>query len=241
MNRPKIFGVVPARSNSGGIPDKNVKLLLGKPLLAWSVEAGMKSDVLDKVILLTDSNDYAEIGKKYGAEVPWLEPREYAGNTSHVFHAIKWLILKLEEVADKPDYIVLLEPTAPARQVEHIRELVKIVLDNGADSGFTVIPVNANSSAYWQFSIDKENHPNLVMGGPFKEIIRQRQLLPQLFIRGGSTYISKTECLLKENPDMYGDDIRVLSIDSKYAVDLDSEEDWFLAEKYLKGLFKDAR
>ncbi|MGB3921685.1 MAG: acylneuraminate cytidylyltransferase family protein [Minisyncoccia bacterium] len=238
MSRPKVIGVVPARSKSEGIPNKNIKLIAGKPLLAWAIEAGKKSGVLDKVILMTDSKEYAEVGKKYGAEVPWLQPAEFATDTSHVFLALKWLVGELIKSGEKPDYIVLLEPTAPARQPAHIRELVKLVTEGRADSGFTVLPVPPGHNAHWQFSIDDKGKAHIVTGEPVTKIIRRRQLLPTLFVRGGSTYISKTECLLKDEPDMYGEDARALVIDPKYALDLDNEEDWREAEKILPTLVK---
>ena len=234
----KIFGVIPARSGSKGIPGKNIRPMAGKPLLAWAIEAGKKSGVLDKVILMTDSKEYAEIGKKYGAEVPWLQPAEFATDTSHVFLALKWLVGELIKSGEKPDYVVLLEPTAPGRQPAHIMELVKLVTESKADSGFTVLPVPAGHNAHWQFSIDDEGRAHIVTGEPVTKIIRRRQLLPSLFVRGGSTYISKTECLLKDEPDMYGEDARALVIDPKYALDLDNEEDWREAEKVLPTLVK---
>ncbi len=236
MSRSKVIGIVPARSESKGIPNKNIKSLAGKPLLAWAIEAGKKSGVLDKVILMTDSKEYAEIGKKYGAEVPWLQPAEFASDTSHVFLALKWLVGELIKSGEKPDYIVLLEPTAPARQAAHIRELVKLVTESKADSGFTVLPVPAGHNAHWQFSIDEKGRARIVTGEPVTKIIRRRQLLPNLFVRGGSTYISKIECLLKAEPDMYGKDTRALVIDPKYALDLDNEEDWREAERILPAL-----
>lgn len=239
MSKPKVIGVVPARNESKGIQNKNVRIMAGKPLLAWAIEAGKKSEVLDKVILMTDSKEYAEIGKKYGAEVPWLQPAEFASDTSHVFLALKWLVGELIKNGERPDYIVLLEPTALARQPAHIRELVKLVTESKADSGFTVLPVPAGHNAHWQFSIDESGRASIVTGEPMAKIIRRRQLLPTLFVRGGSTYISKTECLLKDEPDMYGDDARALVIDPKYALDLDNEEDWRKAEKILPTLVKD--
>ena len=236
MNKPKIFGVVPARSGSRGLINKNIRSLLGKPLLAWSIEAGIKSGVLDKIILLTDNKEYAEIGKKYGAEVPWLEPSKLATDTSHVFHALKWLVEKLVESGERPDYIVLLEPTAPARQVSNIRDLVNLVIEHSADAGFTVLPVPTGHNAHWQLNISEDGKTTLINGDSVGKIIRRRQQLPQLYVRGGSTYVSKVENLLKKEPDIYGDDTRALVIDPKYALDLDNEEDWKEAEKILPSL-----
>jgi CMP-N,N'-diacetyllegionaminic acid synthase len=186
--KPIIYGVVCARSGSKGIPNKNIRPFLGKPLLAWAIEAALKSEALDKVILFTDSEEYANIGKKYGAEVPWLEPAEHAGDNSNVFHAFKWLAEKLIENGERPDYIVRLEPTGPARRPEHIRDLVKLVVETGADAAFTVFPVPPGFNAHWQYKVDKENRATIAVdGAPAKDVIRRRQQLPELYVRGGST------------------------------------------------------
>lgn len=232
----RIFGIVPARSGSKGLPGKNIRNFGGKPLLGWAVEGGLKSGVLEKVILMTDSEEYVEIGKKYGAETLWLSPSEVSGDTSHVFDAMKVLLARLAEVGDNPDYVVLLEPTAPMRQPKHIKELVELVVKSNADSGFTVMEVPAGHNAHWQFFVDEQGKPTIVTGEPVKDIIRRRQLLPPLYVRGGSTYVARTDLLLQEKPDMYGDDTKVLIVDRKYQIDLDSEEDWKEAERRISVL-----
>jgi CMP-N,N'-diacetyllegionaminic acid synthase len=234
MPRPIIYGVIPARSGSKGIPGKNIRPFLGKPLLAWAIESALESKVFDKVILYTDSPEYADIGKKHGAEVPWLEPAEHASDTSDVFHAFKWLVNKFIENGERPDYIARLEPTAPARHPEHIRALADLVFNTGADAAFTVFPVPSGHNAHWQYTIDSENKATIVVNNvPAKHVIRRRQQLPPTYMRGGSTYISKTECLLKDEPDMFGDDTRVHVIDPKYSIDLDTEEDFKEAERLV--------
>lgn len=231
---PIIYGIVTARSGSKSIPNKNIRIIAGKPLMAWAIEAGLKSGVLNKVILMTDSEKYAEVGKKYGAEVPWLEPEEHATNTADVFHAMKWLLMKLKENGEHPDYVVRLEPTVPARSARHIRELVDLVVKTGADAAFTVFSVPHGHNAHWQYKIDDENRATIVVGNvPAKDVIRRRQELPNLYMRGGSTYIAKAGCLLKDNPDMFGDDTRVLIIHPKHSIDLDTEEDFKRAESIM--------
>src|SRR5437016_4558356 len=135
MNKPRVFGIVPARMGSGCIPNKNIRELAGKPLLGWAIEGGLKSGVLDKVILLTDSEEYANIGKKHGAEVPWLRSAELSTDTSPIVDVLKWCLEELKKMNDLPDYIALLEPTAPGRQPEHIKKLVELVVNSKADSG----------------------------------------------------------------------------------------------------------
>jgi CMP-N-acetylneuraminic acid synthetase len=188
------------------------------------------------VLLLTDSQEYAEIGKQHGAVVPFLRPAELSTDTSPVVDVLVWLTKELAARGEKPDYMVLLEPTAPGRQSKHIKELVELVAGNGADSGFTVMPVPPGHNAHWQFALDASNKPSIVTGEPVSQIIRRRQELPPLYVRGGSTYIFHTDLLLLEQPTLYGDSVRVLPIDPKYSVDLDTEEDWQEAEKIIPTL-----
>lgn len=237
INGKTIIGIVPARSGSKGIPGKNIRMLKGKHLLGWAIEKGRESGVFDGLYLLTDSEEYAKIGKQYGAEIPFLEPAELAGDSNHVFYAMKWFLSELAaKHGTKSDYVVLLQPTGPGYRPTHIKQLVELVVSSSADAGFTVTPVDQGVNAYWQIALDEQGKATLAIGGPVKNIIRRRQLLPPLYARGGSLYVSKTECLLKDEPDMYGDDVRALVIEKKYAIDLDKEEDWEEAERIMEGL-----
>jgi CMP-N-acetylneuraminic acid synthetase len=208
-------------------------MLAGKHLLGWAVERGIQSNVFDAVYLMTDSSEYAEIGKRYGAQVPFLEPAEFANDTAHVSQAMKWFLEKLSQNGIQADYVALLEPTAPGRQAGHIQQLIELVVSTGADSGITVAAVNPGVNAHWQIMIDEENRAQLAIEGSMKNIIRHRQALPKLYVRGGSTYVSKVELLIAEEPSLYGDDTRALILDKKYMFDVDTEEDWKHAEKIM--------
>jgi len=236
-NKKGILAIIPARGGSKGVPRKNIKPFLGRPLISWSVKKAIESEVFDRIIVLTDDVEIADIAKAHGAEVPVLEPAELATNETHVFLGMKWLLAYLEEQEDyRPDYVMLMEPTAPARKTEHIKELTKLVIESQADSGFTVWEVPVGHNAHWQFTIDSEGRASIVGGKPVKDIIRRRQLLPNLYVRGGSTYICKREFLLDDEPNMYGDDARVLIIDKIDGLDLDNEEDWIRAEKIISEI-----
>jgi len=237
MENTKILAVVPARSGSKGIPGKNIRPFLGKPLLAWSVEAAKKSGMVDRVVVLTDSEEYARIGREHGAEVPFLEPADLATDTSHVFFALKHLLEELEQREGYvPDYVVLLEPTAPARRPQHVGQLLKVLVDAKADAAFAVREVPGGFNAHWQFYVSEDGVPKITTGETVGNIIRRRQLLPKTYARGGSIYACKPSLLRKDNPDMYGDNTRVMIVDPKYMVDLDTLEDWAIAEKQVAVL-----
>lgn len=227
----KVLGIITARSGSKGIPEKCIKVFCEKPLLAWSVIAGKDSGVLDRVILSTDSVKYAEIGKKFGAEVPFLRPSELAQDSSPtlavILHAIEWL-QKNENYL--PDYVVLLEPTSPCRRSFHIREAVNMILTTKADSVVGMSPVPAEFNFCWQFLLDDNNRAASVTGIPRKNIIARRQELPTAYYRNGVVYVFKTDLLFCREPEIYGADMRAYLIDEKYSHDINDLEQWKTAE-----------
>ena len=132
---PKILGVITARGGSKGIPGKNIKLLCGKPLIAYTIEAAKKSGALDRLILSTDDPTIAQVAKSFGCEVPFMRPPELAkDHVSHLpvmQHAVQWLSNK---EGYKPEYVMILQPTSPLRQPFHIKETVDLILETDADS-----------------------------------------------------------------------------------------------------------
>ncbi len=132
----KILALIPARSGSESIPHKNIRLVAGKPLLAYSIEHALASRLINRTIISTDSQAYAEVARQYGAEVPFLRPSEISqGNSTDMelfTHALKWLEENENYI---PDICVHLRPTYPVRKVEDIDKVIQILLDSpGIDS-----------------------------------------------------------------------------------------------------------
>lgn len=125
----EVLALIPARSGSKSVIDKNIRDVAGKPMLAWSIEHAKASRLIDRVIVSTDSEKYADIARSYGAEVPFLRPREYATDTStdlEVFtHALKWLD---ENEGYRPDIVVQLRPTYPKRNPGDIDRMIEMLL-----------------------------------------------------------------------------------------------------------------
>ncbi len=134
LNGKTFLAIIPARAGSKGLPGKNIKKLCGKPLIAWSIEAGLKSKYVDEVVVSTDSTEIAEISKKYGANVPFLRPPELANDTATTFDAIKHTIEFYKNELNKEfDYIVLLEPTSPLREGNDIDNMIEKIIRNEDD------------------------------------------------------------------------------------------------------------
>lgn len=113
----RVIAIIPARGGSKGLPGKNIKALCGKPLIGWSIEAGLSSECIDEVMVTTDSDEIAQVARAFGAEVPFIRPAELAADTSTTYDAVKHALDFCKDQFDKSfDYVVLLEPTSPLRE-----------------------------------------------------------------------------------------------------------------------------
>ena len=141
----KVLGVITARGGSKGIPGKNLKLLGGRPLIAYTIDAAQQSNALDRLILSTDDPAIAEAARALGCEVPFLRPPELArDDTPHLpvmQHAVEWLAA---HDSYHPDLVLILQPTSPLRRAEHMREAVSLAQTSAADSvvGVSAVPVH---------------------------------------------------------------------------------------------------
>ncbi len=240
MKKIKFLAIIPARGGSKGIPGKNIKTFCGKPLLHWTILAGIKSGVLDRLILSTDSKNIADIGEKAGAETPFLRPARLAQDKTPTLpvlrHAVAWL---KKNQNYSPDYVVLLEPTSACRRPIHIQEAVQLALKTGADSVISMSEVPHDHNAHWQFKLDKGNKAMLVIGNAVKNIIKRRQDLPRTYYRNGIIYVLKTDLLFASKPSIYGKDVRVYVTSSKYSKDINNQEDWIDAENSFRLILKE--
>lgn len=239
----KILGVITARGGSKGIPGKNIKDLGGLPLIAYTIKAAQESEIFDRIILSTDDPKIAEVAKKYGCEVPFTRPAELAQDgTPHLpvmQHAVKWMS---ENENYNPDLVAILQPTAPLRQLWHIKEAFDLLIKQKADSVVAVTEIPGHYSPYWAVTCDENGLGRLFTGDPIRKRIPRRQNFPQkTYSNSGILYIFKTELLFdKDEPNFYGDKVAIYPIEEKYCVNIDEPSDWELAEHALEKL-KDER
>src|SRR6056300_281433 len=153
-NKLNIICIITARSGSKGLKNKNIRKLKGLPLLAYTVLAAKRSKILTRVILSTDSKLYANIGLKFGAEIPFIRPKRLATSTAHhpdvVNHAVRFLEKKEKF---KFDYIVMLQPTSPYRNAKHIDQAIKKFLNEKNDSLISI--KKQDYPPWWMFLINK--------------------------------------------------------------------------------------
>ena len=125
----KCLAIITARGGSKGLPGKNIKTLLGKPLIAWTIEKGLESKYIDRVIVSTDSAEIASIAEKYGAEVPFMRPEELSGDNIGSYDVVAHAIDYLVKNGDEYDYVVLLEPTSPMRKKDDLDNGIASLID----------------------------------------------------------------------------------------------------------------
>jgi len=226
----KVLGLIPARGGSKRVPKKNIRLLNGKPLITYTIEAAQKSIKLDRIIVTTDSLEIANICKKAGAEVPFIRPAEFAkGNTPDkpvLIHAIKWL---KENENYYPDIIVILRPTTPFKTPEIIDKVITMLKQTGADSVRTMTKVEGVLHPYWMYKKYDSNRAIPFCSEISIDEYYQSQLLPIVFRINGVVDAIKTDVILN-HIFLYGEDMRFFEISEGFSIDIDTEIDLQLCE-----------
>jgi len=230
----EVLAVVPARGGSRSIPRKNIRPFAGHPLLAYSVAAGLQSELVTRVIISTDDDEIAKIARDYGAEVPFMRPAKLAEDETTdlpVFqHALDWLS---SEEGYKPDIVVQLRPTSPVRPPDCVDRALEALIDESeADSVRGVVPSGQNPYKMWVISDAGPMSP-LLRDGPAEAYNQPRQALPATYWQTGHVDAIRASTVL-EKESMSGDLILPLMIDARYAIDIDTENDWRRAERLVE-------
>jgi CMP-N-acetylneuraminic acid synthetase len=230
---PRVLGLVTARGGSRGIPGKNIKPLAGLPLIAWSLRSAVASGAFDRIVLSTDDEAIAATAAAHGAEVPFMRPVELAQDTTPhlpvVQHAVSWLA---EQQGYRPDLVMILQPTTPFRRPRDIQGSIELLVERGADSVMSVVPVDVHNHPSFMFSLDARGGLRLLTGEPVYRRVQRRQDLPPVFQKAGVIYLLRRELLFDSvQPSLYGEFTAPYVIDDpRYALDLDTPEDWRKAE-----------
>lgn len=227
----QIIAIIPARSGSKSVIDKNIRLLNEKPMIAYSIEHAKQSQYINRIIVSTDSTAYAKIAEEYGAEVPFLRPAEFATDTSldiDVFqHALEYL--KKEE-GYEADIVVQLRPTHPIRNPKDIDRMIEMLLSNPeADSVRSMARAKEIPHKMWYLSEDGQARPIL---SDIKEAYNMpRQELPKVYYQNASIDCVRSH-VITELHSMTGNNI--LGYEMKENFDIDTEEEFMRAAAYLR-------
>ncbi len=228
------LGIIPARGGSKGLPRKNIRPLLGKPLIVWTIEKALKSKYLDEVIVSTDDEEIAEISKRHGAKIPFIRPKELAQDETPTYDVIEHAINFYRKNLNREfDYIVLLEPTSPLRKDEDIDSAIRKIIKN--EKIYTSL-----------VSVGKVHleHPSLMKKIKGKYLIpylkrkkqaKRRQELEDVYFPYGVVYISKTQTLLKYRT-FYQEKTGFYLIERWQCYEIDDIYDFICVEAILKEI-----
>lgn len=216
----RILALVPARGGSKGIPRKNIKLLAGKPLIAWTIEAALRSRALAAVVVSTDDEEIAEVAKSLGAQVPFLRPSALARDDSPGIDPVLHAVDQLPHF----DAVLLLQATSPLRTSDDIDACIALANEMSAPSVVSV--TEPAQHPHWMYRIEPDLRLQRLINGPS---ITRRQDLPPVYSINGALYYAEVKWLRRHRALVTDETIGYLMAPER-SVDLDSLLDWSLAE-----------
>lgn len=230
-----IVAIILARGGSKGLPNKNIRKLLGKPLIYYSIDAGLNSKLVDRVIVSTDNEKIARIAKKCGAEVPFKRPAKLATDTANTPSVIQHAVRFLEEKENYySDIVVTLQPTSPLRKKGDIDKMIRMLVKGKYDSIISVVDVG-HFHPWWMSKI-KNNKlvPFLELNAAIDPYNLERQQLPKVLKQNGSIYITKTKALFEKNNIIIKENCGSYVMDDTYSLEIDNHADLLFVEMVMK-------
>lgn len=227
--KDKILAIVPARSGSKGLKDKNIKNLNGKPMINYTIDAALESGIFSNIIVSTDSEKYAKIVEEAGAEVPFIRPKKLSDDESTTTEVILHAITEMEKRKDERyDYFMLLQPTSPLRTAENIEEAYNLLKEKNANAVVSVCETDHNP--LWSNTLDESlSLDNFIDTRKDK----RRQELPTYYRLNGAIYLAKVSYYKKYN-DFYINKSYAYIMNKRESVDVDDIIDFKLAEVLMK-------
>ncbi|MCC6137056.1 MAG: acylneuraminate cytidylyltransferase family protein [Bdellovibrionaceae bacterium] len=232
MSRPSVLVIIPARSGSKGIPHKNILDLNGHPLMAYSIVSALESSLVDRVVVSTDSESYAEIARRYGAEVPFLRPSQLAADESTDLEVFEHCLnnLKMND-GYSPDCVVLLRPTSPLRKRGLVDSAItSFYKSREASSLRSVVPSPITPLKMWTKQ-ESFLTPAIAQTRIQDAHDRPRQELPQYWYQAGVVDIIKTTVIMSGS--MSGNKIIYYDVAAEDYCDIDTEEDFQKAKRLI--------
>ena len=231
-----VLAIIPARGGSKGIPRKNIRLLAGYPLIAYSIEIARQSKLVTRIIVSTDDDEIASIAKALGAEVPFMRPPELAQDDTRdlpVFQqALRWL---KDNEGYEPTAVVQLRPTTPIRERDSVDRAINVLLENpSADSVRSVVIPDKNPFKMWLINPDGFMQPLISLEEMDEAYNAPRQALPSAYWHSGQVDVIRPETLFDKN-SMSGEKILPIILDPMYSIDIDTLDTWQYAEWVIRS------
>jgi len=235
ITNQKVLGLVLAREGSKGLPGKNTMLLCGKPLIAWSIEAGLASRYIDDLVVSTDGDEIASVSKQYGAEVPFIRPSEFASDGASSVSAILHTLDYLEEHGRCYDLVVLLEPTSPLRETADIDTTLELLVEKNASSVVSVCAAEANHPSF-MFKMDSATKKLLSFTGVQPNVLRRQDIEPVFFLDG--TIYCSTSKKIREKKGFYHEETLAYEVPKWKSLEIDDADDFLMVEAVMKSRLK---
>lgn len=227
----KILAIIPARSGSKGLAHKNIKLLNGKPLMAYTIEAARKSGIFSNIIVSTDSKEYAEVAKKYGAETPYLRNKDISGDEATTVDVIIDTINQLKKMGKTYDYFMLLQPTSPLRNASDIKESMQLALEKDANA--IVSMCECEHPIEWTRRLSGEK----CLDGFLEGKASRRQEEERAYRLNGAIYLAKVDYFL-QCKQFYKEKCFAYIMPQEHSIDIDTIYDFYMAKILIKDFQK---
>jgi len=217
IKNKRVLAIIPARGGSKGVPRKNIRLLAGKPLIAWTIEEAKKSKYIDRLILTSEDLEIIETAKAYGCDIPFVRPGKLALDSTPgidpVLHAL--------EVIQGYDYVVLLQPTSPLRLAEDIDGCIEKMIEKQSTTCVSV--TEAETSPYWMYTLNQ--------AGAMQPLIQQdepivrRQDLTMVYALNGAVYVAEVDWLKRSRSFLTTETVAFI-VPKDRSYDIDTEKDF---------------
>jgi CMP-N-acetylneuraminic acid synthetase len=231
LEKANILCMINARGGSKGIPRKNIRPLMGKPLIAWSIDVAKRSRYIGRVIVSTEDEEIATIARQHGAEVPFMRPAELATDTSLQFDTIRYNVERLEAKGGRIDVVVLLQPTSPLRTTADVEGCLELLAQTNADTVVTVAELHRfHPMGIWRMADGTRLAPyHTTEPAGFN-----RQTMAPLYWRTGSVYVMRRDVIMQKGA-IYGEQVHGFVVNEPRSwFNIDSDFDWQLTEAWLR-------
>lgn len=225
----KIVAIIPARGGSKSIPKKNIKNLLGKPLIFYSIKASLHSRYIDRVIVSTENAKIAQLAKNLGAEIPFLRPKNLAADSTPTLPVLKHALAYLENKKGyRPDIVVLIQPTSPFVLPQDIDTAIEKLFKENSKTCFSVCEVNQRPE--WMYKIEGKKIIPIIKS----DLSLRRQDLPPIYISNGSVFVSRKETLMEKNR-IIDSNSSIIIMPRERSIDIDEPFDFAVAKLLMKA------
>ncbi|MBM15181.1 MAG: acylneuraminate cytidylyltransferase [Nitrospina sp.] len=221
-----VLGLIVARGGSKGLPRKNIRQIGGKPMIAWTVEAGKQSQCIDRLILSSEDDEIIEVVRQLECDVPFVRPKNLATDESSPIEVIRHAI---ESLPEKYDYLVLLQPTSPLRIANDIDRCVELCYQKKAPACVTI--TESEKTPYWMYELREDHRLHSVLSGT-KRIVR-RQDLPKTYTLNGAVFVARSDWIIYHD-DFLGPDTIGCEMPRVRSIDIDSATDLIVADAIFK-------